>query len=302
MKVPIISVIIPTKNRGLELKRAVQSVLNQTFQNFEILVIDDHSDEAIKDVVESFQEDRVIYYKSDKIPSNANVCRNIGFNNAKGEYIAMLDSDDEWQVSHLESRLDFLTKNGCDGVFGSYTIFDGEKYREIISRSFQPKESMADYILTSGRAATPTHFYKAACAKSIMWNEHLLRHQDYDFSIRFAEKYKFLPNSDVSVIVHWIKGETRTVDYTSQMRFIELHKSRISRKVYCSYHQDQWFNLKGVEVSNSIRKHYNKERFRYIHSLSFVDFMSSQESDLKIVKKVLLRFSYALKVILNNEK
>ena len=139
----MISIIIPVKNREQELKRAIDSVLKQTVQDsLEIIVVDDKSEMDINSIVGNYNDPRIVCVLNDKSISNANVCRNLGFKRAKGEYIAMLDSDDEWLPNHLEQKIKFLEENNCEGVFGSYYIDDSVEKRDVISRSFQERREL----------------------------------------------------------------------------------------------------------------------------------------------------------------
>ena len=97
---PTISVVIPTYNRSFELKRALISVINQVHKPSEIWVIDDGSEENIKAVIDELENDNIFYYKL-RSRSNANVARNKGAELSNSDYIAFLDSDDEWLSNHL---------------------------------------------------------------------------------------------------------------------------------------------------------------------------------------------------------
>ena len=90
-----VSVIIPTYNRATTIIKSINSVLNQTYSNFEIVVVDDNSDDNTKDIIKQIQDDRIIYIKNKKNLGAASA-RNIGIKNATGELIAFQDSDDEW--------------------------------------------------------------------------------------------------------------------------------------------------------------------------------------------------------------
>jgi len=106
-KIPKVSVIIPTYNRADLLPRAIDSVLNQTYQDFELIIVNDGSIDNTEDIVKRFQkkDKRIQYIKYDKNrgPSEA---RNTGMKIAKGKYVAFLDSDDEWLENKLEKQLD----------------------------------------------------------------------------------------------------------------------------------------------------------------------------------------------------
>jgi len=102
-----VSVIIPTYNREQLLKRAIQSVLNQTFRDFEIIVVDDGSTDNTKEIIDSFTSDKIKYiYESNS--GGAARPKNTGIKNAQGKYIAVLDSDDEWLPQKLEKQIELL--------------------------------------------------------------------------------------------------------------------------------------------------------------------------------------------------
>ncbi|MBY0386435.1 glycosyltransferase family 2 protein, partial [bacterium] len=104
-EVVVVSIIIPVFNRGPLLARALDSIEKQTFRDFEIIVVDDHSTEDLT----SFISGRAFYLKnSGKGVSSA---RNTGITAARGDFIAFLDSDDEWLPTKLEKQIEFLDKN-----------------------------------------------------------------------------------------------------------------------------------------------------------------------------------------------
>ena len=106
---PLISVIIPTYNRGALLGRAIRSVLAQSYRNIEIIVVDDASDDYSGAVVKEFSDNRLSYIRHDSNMGGAKA-RNTGIKAAKGEYIAFQDSDDEWVKDKLEKHPNKLKK------------------------------------------------------------------------------------------------------------------------------------------------------------------------------------------------
>ena len=103
-KNPTVSVIIPTYNRAHLIGRAIQSVLNQTYRDFEIIVVDDGSADNTEEVVKSFYDKRIKYIKHKK-NKGAAATRNTGIKAARGKYIAFQDSDDEWLPEKLEKQM-----------------------------------------------------------------------------------------------------------------------------------------------------------------------------------------------------
>jgi len=104
---PTVSVVIPTYNRAELLTRAIDSVLAQTYDDFELLVVDDGSTDDTEAVVTAYDDDRVRYL-AHETNRGANPARNTGIEAAEGEFVAFLDSDDEWRPRKLEAQLDRL--------------------------------------------------------------------------------------------------------------------------------------------------------------------------------------------------
>jgi glycosyltransferase involved in cell wall biosynthesis len=100
---PFFSVIIPTRNRSKLLKESINSVLSQTFKDFEVIAVDDHSIDDTEDVVNSFQDPRVKYIINDRKSGGAGA-RNAGIFKAKGNWVAFLDDDDVWLPQKLELK------------------------------------------------------------------------------------------------------------------------------------------------------------------------------------------------------
>jgi glycosyltransferase involved in cell wall biosynthesis len=112
---PLVSIVIPTYNRAEDLKRALQSVLDQTFIDWEILIVDNNSTDNTDVVIKSFNNSKIKLFKVQNDGVVA-VSRNIGVKNASGEYIAFLDSDDWWLPTKLEESIKYLNQ-GADVVY-----------------------------------------------------------------------------------------------------------------------------------------------------------------------------------------
>jgi len=108
---PYFSIIIPVYNRAHSIRKAIDSILTQTFQNFEIIVIDDASKDKTEEVVMSINDDRIQYYKNETNQERC-VSRNIGIEKSKGKYICFLDSDDYHLPDHLQEIYNEIQANG----------------------------------------------------------------------------------------------------------------------------------------------------------------------------------------------
>jgi len=121
---PLISVIIPTFNRAREVRRAIQSVLDQSFCDFELLVMDDGSTDNTLEIVSSFKDPR-IHYETAENSGGPAIPRNRGIRLAKAKYIAFLDSDDWWEPKKLEKSFKEL-ELGADIVYHDLWICNKE--------------------------------------------------------------------------------------------------------------------------------------------------------------------------------
>ena len=127
MDIPLVSVITPIYNSENFLEEAISSVLNQTYSNWELILVDDASTDGSGKIAQKFySEDSRITYE--KLPENRGpaVARNRAIELAKGEYIAFLDSDDFWAPDKLEIQVDFMQRKTCDVSFSSYLLVDKE--------------------------------------------------------------------------------------------------------------------------------------------------------------------------------
>lgn len=108
--IPVVSVIIPTYNRAHSIGKSIKSILTQTYQNFEVIVVDDRSTDNTEEIVKSFNDPRIKYIQHQH-NSGAAIARNTGIENSLGRYIAFLDSDDEWLPAKLAKQVELLQQS-----------------------------------------------------------------------------------------------------------------------------------------------------------------------------------------------
>lgn len=116
----LVSIITPSYNCGKFIEASIQSVLAQTYQNWELLIIDDCSNDDTEVHVAKYKDIRIKYYKL-AVNSGAAVARNKALQEAKGKWIAFLDSDDIWKPEKLERQLNFMNSNGIAFSYHSYS-------------------------------------------------------------------------------------------------------------------------------------------------------------------------------------
>jgi glycosyltransferase involved in cell wall biosynthesis len=259
---PEVSIIIPYYNQSILLLRALRSIFFQTFENYEIIIVDDGSDEDCYPILEALKINKLSYYKLPR--KNANVARNFGIRKASGKYIAMLDSDDEWMKFHLEKNIGLMKKHDCDGIFSSILCVDNNGKRIYHVRPLYENEKMINYLLdTIIGAQTSTLFMRSDAAKEILWDETLYRHQDYDFVLRFSKQFKWFANHEVTSIYHAEPNAVRSVDFNSCKKFIERNKDDILLEVYFKYHKRMLNYAIALKSEKEIIDHYLKSSMEY---------------------------------------
>lgn len=183
---PKISVIIPTYNSNLFLKRAIDSVLNQTFKDWELLIINDCStDKTVKLVNEFIKQDkRIRLFKTSINSGSPAVPKNIGIENAKGEYVAFLDHDDEWMPEKLEKQLKVFkeSKSKKLGLVSCFLkIKDHDTYKIVGKRDSLYKENVLENLIKSNFIIT------SSC---VMTKLSILREVgNFDINFKFSDDW-----------------------------------------------------------------------------------------------------------------
>lgn len=184
----LVSVIIPTYNRARLLEESIESVLNQTYRNIEILVIDDGSKDDTKERVLSIEDCRVRYVWR----NNAGACaaRNTGLELALGEYVAFQDSDDLWVADKLSKQIDLLNiekTNVCICKMRSLNMQTGEL------RTVSPRRGKIslESLLMGNYVSTQMILAKKKCFENICFDLNLRRLQDWDLALQLIQSNKF---------------------------------------------------------------------------------------------------------------
>lgn len=134
MKQELVSIIMPSYNTGKFIKETIDSVLSQSYQNWELLIVDDCSSDNTEEIVGNFQDDRIKFYKHET-NQGAAYSRNRALKQAKGRWIAFLDSDDLWSNNKLKEQLDFMEDNNYSFSYTNYEEIDekGQPLGKIVT-------------------------------------------------------------------------------------------------------------------------------------------------------------------------
>ena len=212
--VPRVSVVIPTYNRAQLVTRAIDSVLQQTFDDFELIVVDDGSPDETADIVRRYQDSRIRLLR---LVRNQGVsrARNAGISNARGEWVAFLDCDDEWLPEKLErqmARVDLDADEQTIVVYcRNYRQFGPQK-RKPGRRKELPEGDVFDSLLREGTTLIPSVYVvkRSALIEVGGFDERLATSEDHDCWLRLAQRsHRFVAVQERLVVKHNERSHAR---------------------------------------------------------------------------------------------
>lgn len=213
----LVSIVMPTYKRPQYLKEAIESVLNQTYENWELLIIDDNepaSEEQkwTEKVITGYRNDNRIRYIREGNPGGGAAARNRGISKACGEFVAFLDDDDIWEPDKLQLQLEVLKKNRDIGlVYCKRFFFNDKGERDNRSQKKLIRGNVFEQMLVKNYIATSTAMVRKECFGKVgLFDEKLPSQQDHDMFLRIARYYK------VGLVDKSLTG-------------MRLHSARISR-------------------------------------------------------------------------
>lgn len=213
----LISIIMPSYNTGTHIRDTLKSIINQTYKNWELIIVDDCSTDNTVEIIKEFDDKRIILLENEK-NSGAAISRNRALREAKGEWIAFQDSDDLWEAEKLEKQLRYMKDNRYDFTYTDYRIIT-------------PEGEMLPYICTGPDKVTKRKLYNYCYFSTItvMYNrekvgliqiEDLKKNNDYAMWFKAAEKVKMyrLPEC----LSYYCK-RTNSISSGSKLKLIKYH-------------------------------------------------------------------------------
>lgn len=246
---PLISIIIPTYNRADLITRTLDSVVNQTFIDFEVLIIDDGSTDSTESVIEAITDPRFSYYK--KINEERGKARNYGIERAKGQYITFLDSDDLIYPKHLA-----LAKKEIENNTAVFWL----PYEEIDSTG-----KVIEHYHNSGN----TIAYDLVHKGNILSCHGMFLHREILLAQKFNEDRKLSGSEDMEL---WLRISARhSIKRLDQVSNVLVHHSERSVFNFDNIEkliQRKELMLKYLEADNTVMEQYGAE-LNIIHSRAY---------------------------------
>lgn len=275
-KMPLFSIIIPTYNRELLIGRAIDSILDQSFKDFEIIIVDDGSTDNTKKVIKSYTDPRVKYIYQENAERSA--ARNNGIKNALGEYICFLDSDDQFKLDHLSTFHDEIKKNNSPECMFYTKILSSDqtqknynKYEKILKFMIHPQE---------------------VCIHKKIFDEEIFDVElrvveDFDLWIRIVHKYPLVNIKKETIIIN--NHEDRSINNLKNNVY-QLALNQF-RKIYANKKFEK-------KISNKIKKETISDCYFGIGKY-FLCNNKYLNGRINILKSILKNFSSSYKYKLN---
>lgn len=184
----LVSIVLPTYNRGEILKKTIASIISQTYTNWELIIVDDDSNDYTEEIVNGWNDSRIRYEKNDK-NYGSNYSRNRGAALANGEFLAFIDSDNEWMPDKLERQIScFEAQSELELVFCKVMVKEGGLEKIVPNEQIEDlKEIMVRKNIVDTSAAL---MRKTAFEQVGKFDEKISRLQDWDLFFRFIVVYE----------------------------------------------------------------------------------------------------------------
>ncbi|HFI2423177.1 MULTISPECIES: glycosyltransferase family 2 protein [Bacillus cereus group] len=245
---PKISVVIPTKGRPELLKRAIDSVLKQSFEQFEIIIVIDGEDPITVEMLKEYKDTRLKQIIN-TTPQGGGEARNIGVRHADGEWIAFLDDDDEFLPEKLETQYNAVKASNYKYPVSFCKIIGKSPKREYIwpRRAIKEKEHVGDYILArnslfqgEGLIQTTMLFAPKDLLIEIPFEKKLKRHQEWDWVLRVNQHVGVGFEFCDQILAIWYIEENRNSiskqgSWEYSLEWIDGKYEYVSRRAYASF-------------------------------------------------------------------
>ncbi len=302
-KIPTVSVIITTYNRADLLPRAINSVLNQTYKDFELIIVDDGSTDNTKEIVEDFQQkdSRIVYvYQENQGWPSA---LNKGLSVVRGEFIAFLDSDDEWLPLKLEEQINIFNKSnstnlgmvGCDILI----IKENTNFKKEFKFSAL-KENLIENVL---KGRLPTTLSALLIRREIfnkigLIDKNLRRMADQDLWIRILQYYNvdFVPSILLKYYIHGGNISISQFPYENQVSE-NLYLIKKHENFFKKYPQSYSHRLKTIGTLYMVCGDSSKARIYFLKAIKVypMDFFIYRNFLLSFLGKNIYSFLLKLK-------
>ena len=203
----LVSIVIPTHNRAFLLQRSITSVSSQSYQNIEIIVVDDHSDDETQEIVSSITDSRIKYLKSNN--RGRSHARNSGISVARGEFLTFLDDDDVFEKDKIKIQLDLARMHPRYSFFVGKSVLKDQHENVLDDLGIQYLDSNpVRRSFLPGTVMLPSIFIRRDGIGHISFDTDLERFEDLDFYRRYFEDSRVHSHNDIVATVYTHSGNS----------------------------------------------------------------------------------------------
>lgn len=301
MSLPLVSIIIPVYNRADLISFSLDAVLNQSYTNWECLIIDDGSTDDSVSVIQSYttKDDRFkLFQQSDKKNKGANYCRNFGIKNANGDYFQFLDSDDYLFPQKIESQVIELLNYSKNTVaickWDRFKISIEEANFMKIYPYYKNYESPKNYLNTLGKKWIPPLCYlvpRKLVENAGPWNEDLIINQDAEYFIRILITARNIIYVDKAKVLYRHHTETNVSKETPQKIQAKIDTFTLMEKHLEVLYQDE----PNLYIERSKKTYFNRIRKRFPNIIrSNKQVFSNQIKERKLINRILRKLNFEI--------
>ena len=185
-----ISIILPNYNSSKYIEETLSSILNQSFKDWRLIIIDDNSNFETKKILEKFKNNKQINIILLNKNKGAGYCRNLGIQISNSEYISFIDSDDTWEAEKLEEQFNFMKKNEYDFTYTQYSTFKMNNEKKILKKITPPKKMSYESFINDTSISTSSMMLKKKVIGETKFSDSEIC-EDYFFKCEILKKVNY---------------------------------------------------------------------------------------------------------------
>jgi glycosyltransferase involved in cell wall biosynthesis len=253
MQKKLVSIIVPTYNRADLIGETIQSVIDQTYKNWELIIVDDGSTDDSKNYITKFNDERIVYYAIEHCGILGKV-RNVGISHAKGDYIAFLDSDDLWLPQKLEYQLTLLQQYPTE----LESLFVGNIFLPLLL-----EERFVFYVPT-------VLFKKKNLEETGLISESMVSGGDIHFFLKMAHRFEGIFSNKIIVKIRKHKqSHSDSLESVANQEYIEMiqkfrHEKLLTSNQFGQLASKQYYKLGLIHLKKGDGKKALQEFIKYV--------------------------------------
>lgn len=241
---PSVSVVMPVYNGGQYLAGAINSIMEQTFRDFEFIIIDDGSTDSSVETIWSFRDKKIVFHQNQNNIGNY-ASRNIGMEMARGRYVCVMDADDISFPHRLERQFAYMEANPDVGICGSFIQLLPSK---MIPNSIVDEELLKIAFLSNSHCAHPSLIMRKSYLEKfeLKYNETYYYAADYDICARGFQCFKVRNIPDILLQYRRHQKQISIAKFAEQKKFADMIRLK-------QLTENLWFNIEDIPVSLHLR-------------------------------------------------